>query len=171
MAFFSVDTGARNRSWKQTRESCHLQDLRYSRDGRTIMTCGAPATAQVWDAVTGEELVYSYFRTRTKGIYPIDPWLSACGTKLLVAGDQSLIIDAMTGKVLQRLSSAWSRACFTPDCKQVISGSDNGNIRVTGVEDKRVKAVVCNACWEKASPEDLVRAKLHPGGPDRSGAK
>ena len=117
MAFFSVDTGKRNRSLKQTREECHLQDLRYSRDGRTIVTCGAPATAQVWDAVSGEELMYSYFRTGTKGMYPIDPWFSACGTKLLVASARLEATSAATKPMCRYMAlwkSSWTTIAATP---------------------------------------------------------
>lgn len=144
VAFFSFESGERTRSWNQTRGDANVRDLRYSHDGDKLITCGKPTTVQVWDPESGEELVNLF--VPHSGVYPRDPWLSACGTKLLIAGDQSLLLDAVTGKMLHRLDTygdSRSRACFTPDSSQIVLGLGTGNIRVKGLDNK-VHAVACN---------------------------
>jgi WD40 repeat protein len=166
IAIWCASSGAPKKRWEACGKDCSVIDLRYSPAGDRIVTCGKPSMIQIWDAVSFEELLVMKAVTGDRGLYPADPCLSSCGTKLLCAGDFGVLIDVATKKVLHSINtygSARTRVRFSPDASLIVSGAENGNIRVIGL-DNQVKSIVCQA----HQPDKMVTIRALPGNSSMS---
>lgn len=182
---WDADAGVLLRSWDTQLKRTRCLD--WSNDGSLIATGGDDKTAKIWDAHTGQLLWTLPEAPRGPGKPPrfnrdIDAVAFSPDSSVLavaaeirrseppVAGDITLWnprTGAMTGRLAGHKDSILCVA-FTPDGKQLVSGSRDGTLRVWDLETQTEVAAL--ACGEPVltlacSPDGKT---LATGGRERS---
>jgi mono/diheme cytochrome c family protein len=106
--------------------------IAFAPDGRRALSGGFDGKVYLWNLETGKSPSPFRFDPAVKYVHHLA--FAADGQRALVCADRSVfLIDAESGKVLQTLRGhASSAVCavFSPDGRQVISGGDDGTLRL-----------------------------------------
>jgi WD40 repeat protein len=110
-----------------------VRNVRFSPDGKTILTTSRDKTAKLWSASTGELI-----RTLAENTgYIRVGRFSPDGSRILTADTEALVWETQTGKLLRRfpLSPMFSLdAQFSPDGNRIASVNYGNNVEVWDVD-------------------------------------
>ncbi|MEA2188411.1 MAG: hypothetical protein QOK16_3422 [Solirubrobacteraceae bacterium] len=125
-----------------------LTDVRFSRDGRHVLTASGDGTARIWNAVTArmERALVGHGESVNTAQYSVDGRIVTAGSDGTVRvwpaqGDGRPVI-------LRGHEGAVNAAAFSPDGTRVVSAGVDGTVRV----------------WDAAGGETLVVLYRHRGG-------
>jgi WD40 repeat protein len=159
--------------------SMPVQTVALSADGQRVLTGSGGATARLWDAETGQILQTFKGHTYPQWVTSValsgeEPWV------LTGSGDMTARLwDAKTGKTLQTFSGHTGivrQAVFAPDRSFLITGAEDGTIRVWKPDHAQPLFSVLHAGDEwiywtpegyyQCSPngENLIAWKVHDEG-------
>jgi WD40 repeat protein/DNA-binding SARP family transcriptional activator/energy-coupling factor transporter ATP-binding protein EcfA2 len=126
-----------------------LTDVRFSRDGRHVLTASGDGTARIWNAVTGkvERTLEGHLESVSTAQY------SADGKRIVTAGvDGTVRVWPASGPgrpvILRGHEGGVNAAVFSPDGTRVVSAGLDGTIRV----------------WAADGGETLLVLYRHQGG-------
>ena len=121
----------------------------YNPDGKSIASGSIDGTVQIWDAITGEEMVK--LRGHEEGVMSVA--YSSDGTRIASGSVDGtvLIWDAETGEEMVKLhgheEGVWSVA-YSPDGTNIASGSIDGTVLI----------------WDAVTGEEMVKLRGHKTG-------
>lgn len=113
--------------------------VRFSTDGRKILTDSTDDTARIWDAENGKELICFQFQDKT--LYSTG--LSPDGNRLFTSFGNSLTVwDAATGKLKFSIDTGIGigATIFSPDSRRLYAGMENGMVEILDTESGKVLA-------------------------------
>jgi WD40 repeat protein len=111
----------------------NVESIAYDGDGSKIVTGSDDASARVWDADTGEQLV----RLDNQGIAVRKVAFSHDGNFVAVSGEGLAAFDADTGRELMRVPGFDDEIDFSPDARLIAA---------IGPGDDKVSIVPCDVC-------------------------
>ncbi len=104
----------------------------FSPDGKRALSAGYDHEAILWDLERGERIAGFSFREVARYVNSVA--FSPDGRWALIAAERSLfLLNANTGKLIRRLeghTSSVTHAVFSQDGKRILSGSDDGTVRL-----------------------------------------
>jgi WD40 repeat protein/Flp pilus assembly protein TadD len=108
-----------------------VNGIAFSPNGRYIATASADATAKLWDATSGSDLVTFYGHTDEVSSVAFSP----DGKRIATGGDDGTarVWDAESGKALRTLSGhldSIKAVVFSPDGRRIATASTDGTARV-----------------------------------------
>lgn len=110
--------------------------LTFAPKGQLALSGGLDGQVYLWDVKKGERAADFTFGASVKYVYQVA--FEANGKRALVSADnQVYVLDAASGKVMQTLvghTAAATCAVFSPDGKHVLSGGDDGALRLWEAE-------------------------------------
>jgi WD40 repeat protein/serine/threonine protein kinase len=112
-----------------------IVSLRFSPDGRRLVTGGNDRVARIWDLETGKEILNPPFREHKDRLTEVE--FSSDGRAVAsAAGAEALVWSAADGRVLRRYrghAGMVLSARFTPDGKWLVTGGDDATLKVWDV--------------------------------------
>lgn len=105
-----------------------IDDLRFTADGRALLTSSRDGTRRFWDVATGKKIRQVGSRTEHQEIVFLSPDGTILATKDWDRGKEISVWDTATGKVIQRLKTDhefYYYCAFSPDGKHLAyTGTD-----------------------------------------------
>src|SRR5262249_59379951 len=117
-------------------------DVRFSPDGRWVLTASDDRTARVWDVVTGKPRFAVPLR---HGHAVLRASFSPDGSRILTASaDRTAgVWDAVTGRLIATLAGHRGPVCdarFSPDGRRVVTASSDSTARIWDATAPQLRA-------------------------------
>jgi len=123
--------------WSHNMHAQGIRSLRFSKDGKLLLTCGDDDTARLWDAVTGAKLLELTGCAQSV----VDGDITPDGSRIItVSDDQTVRVwDAKTGLETTTLGSTGAGPLFcrlTLDSKYIVTTDTQGEVKFWPVSAK-----------------------------------
>jgi RNA polymerase sigma factor (sigma-70 family) len=135
----------------------YINSLRFSPDGRALLTSGYEPVIRLWDAVTGKELLGWPAHVEAVEALGFTP-----DGRFLVSGSMDRTIrvwEVSSGRQVRELAGHHWRTyavAVTPDGKAVVSSGADGCIRVQSLEGKQLQRILIDG-----PPEERTKPVHH----------
>jgi WD40 repeat protein len=135
----------------------YINSLRFSPDGRTLLTTGYEPVIRLWDAVTGKELL-----ARPAHVEAVEALAFTPDGRFLVSGSMDRTVrvwEVSGGRHVRELAGHHWRTyavAVTPDGKAVVSSGADGCIRVQSLEGRQLQRILIDG-----PPEERTKPIHH----------